>query len=152
MEWTHSSGVVCTDNPARLDFDVVHGYLTQSYWSSGISRQLVEQAAAGSMPFGLFEGETQIGYARVITDSTTFAYLADVCILDTIKSQGLGTWFMRQILDHPDLQGLRRWLLTTQDAHTFYERLGFVKNPFPERFMVIDRPNLYRQSEASPDA
>lgn len=143
MERTHPDGYVASDDPARLDFDVIHGYLVQSYWSPGIPRQLVERAAAGSLPLGLYDGVSQIGYARVISDRAAFAYLADVFVLDAYKGRGLGTWFMEQILDHPDLQGLRRWLLTTQDAHTFYERLGFVRNPFPERFMAIDRRNLY---------
>jgi len=143
MERTHDSGVTFSDDPARLDFDVIHGYLVQSYWSAHIPRQLVERAAAGSMPFGLYDVGVQIGYARLVTDKATFAYLADVFVLDAYKGRGLGTWFMQQILDHPDLQDLRRWLLTTQDAHTFYERLGFVRNPFPERFMVIAKENPY---------
>ncbi|GAB5534769.1 MAG: GNAT family N-acetyltransferase [Rubricoccaceae bacterium] len=143
MERTHESGIVWSDDPARLDFDVVHSYLAQSYWSAHIPRQLVERAAVGSMPFGLYEGDTQIGYARLVTDKATFAYLADVFVLDAYKGRGLGTWFMQQILNHPDLQDLRRWLLTTQDAHTFYERLGFIHNPFPERFMVIAKENPY---------
>lgn len=143
MERTHASGVVFSDDPSRLDFDVVHGYLKRSYWCPGIPHQLVERAARGSMPFGLYEQSEQIGYARVISDQTTFAYLADVFVLESHQGLGLGSWFMEQILGHPDLQGLRRWLLTTQDAHSFYEPLGFVRNPFPERFMVIDQPNPY---------
>ena len=142
-ERTHTSGIVFSDDPARLDFDVIHGYLARSYWSAQIPRQLVERAAAGSMPFGLYDGDAQMGYARIITDHTTFAYLADVFVLETHQGLGLGSWFMEQILGHPQLQGLRRWLLTTQDAHTFYERLGFVRNPFPERFMVIAKENPY---------
>ena len=156
MERIHASGVVFSDDPDRLDFAVIHGYLTRSYWSPGIPRQLVERAARGSMPFGLYEpapaqvgGGDQVGYARVISDQTTFAYLADVFVLDAHQGLGLGSWFMEQILDHPSLQGLRRWLLTTQDAHTFYERLGFVRNPFPERFMVIDQKNLYSSVSGS---
>ena len=143
MERLHNSGVVWSDDPGRLDFDVIHGYLDQSYWSAHIPRQLVVRAAEGSMPFGLYDAGAQIGYARLVTDKATFAYLADVFVLDAYKGHGLGTWFMQQILDHPDLQDLRRWLLTTQDAHTFYERLGFVRNPFPERFMVIAKENPY---------
>ncbi|MEO0559166.1 MAG: GNAT family N-acetyltransferase [Bacteroidota bacterium] len=148
MERIHESGIVCTDDPTRLDFDVIHGYLAQSYWSAHIPRQLVERAAQGSIAIGLYDGEAQIGYARVISDGTTFAYLADVFVLDAYQGRGLGTWFMQQILDHPNLQDLRRWLLTTQDAHAFYERLGFVHNPFPERFMVIAKENPYAPAEA----
>lgn len=143
MKRTHPDGYVASDDPGRLDFDVIHEYLVRSYWSAGIPRQLVERAAAGCLALGLYDGVAQIGYARVITDRATFAYLADVFVLEAYQGHGLGTWFMQQILDHPDLQDLRRWLLTTQDAHSFYERLGFVPNPFPERFMVIAKENPY---------
>ena len=157
METTHPTGVVFSDDPARLDFASVHAYLTRSYWSAGISRPLVERAAHGSMPFGLYEladsEEAQIGYARLVTDRATFAYVCDVFVLASHQGRGLGTWFTRQILDHPELGGLRRWLLTTQDAHAVYERVGFERAPFPERFMVIDRPTLYTSAEGrQPDA
>lgn len=150
IERTHQSGVVVSDDPSRLDFDVIHDALTRAYWSPGVPRAVVEAAAAGSLPFGLYDGPDQVGYARVVTDRATFAYLADVFVLESHRGRGLGAWLTRQILDHPDLQGLRRWLLTTQDAHGLYERAGFVRAPFPERFMVIDRPDLYRPT--SPDA
>ena len=154
MERIHTTGIVFTDDASRLDFAVVHAYLTRCYWSAGISRQIVERAAAGSMPFGLYDGDDQVGYARAITDRATFAYLCDVFVLASHARRGLGTWFVRQILAHPGFQGLRRWLLTTQDAHEVYERVGFVRAPFPERFMAIDRPHLYRQPDAArqPDA
>ena len=145
-ERTHASGVVFSDDVGRLDVEAIHATLARSYWSPGIPRAVVEAAIAGSMPFGLYEAESQIGFARLVTDRATFAYLADVFVVEAWQGRGLGTWLTRQILDHPELQGLRRWLLTTQDAHGVYERVGFVRAPFPERFMVIDRPDLYRTS------
>ncbi len=145
FERSHTDGYVLSDDPARLDFDAVHAFLTGSYWSPGIPRETVERAAAGSLTVGLYaSGGAQIGYARVVTDRATFAYLADVYVLDAHRGRGLGRWMVEQILAHPELRGLRRWLLTTQDAHGLYERLGFVRAPFPERFMTIDRPDLYR--------
>lgn len=145
MTWTHSDGYEVSDDPARLDAEAVHAYLTRSYWSPRIPRETVERAASGSMPFGLYaEAGAQIGYARVVSDRATFAYLCDVFVLETFQGVGLGRWLVACVLAHPDLQGLRRWLLTTQDAHGLYEQVGFVRAPFPERFMVIDRPRLYQ--------
>lgn len=145
MSAEHPDGYALSDDPARLDLDAVHAFLTRSYWSPGIPRETVERAAAGSLAVGLYAPDgAQVGYARVVNDRATFAYLADVYVLEAHRGRGLGRWMVGQILAHPDLQGLRRWLLTTQDAHGLYERLGFVRAPFPERFMTIDRPNLYR--------
>ena len=155
MTWTHPDGFTASDDRARLDLDAVHGYLSRSYWSPGVPREVVEQAAAGSLPVGLYDAEgAQVGYARVVTDRATFAYVCDVYVLDALQGRGLGAWLMRCVRAHPDLQGLRRWLLTTQDAHAFYERLGFARCPFPERFMTIDRPDLYRlgTEAGTPDA
>ena len=145
MTWTHPDGFEASDAPDRLDIDAVHAYLTQSYWSPGVPREVVERAAAGSLAVGLYDAQgAQVGYARVISDRATFAYVCDVYVLDELQNRGLGAWLMECLLAHPDLQSLRRWLLTTQTAHTFYERLGFERCPFPERFMSIDRPDLYR--------
>lgn len=145
MSAEHPDGYVLSDDPVRLDLGAVHAYLARSYWSPGIPRETVERAAAGSLAVGLYAPDgAQVGYARVVTDRATFAYLADVYVLEAHRGRGLGHWMVEQILAHPDLQGLRRWLLTTQDAHGLYERLGFVRAPFPERFMTIDRPDLYR--------
>lgn len=145
MSAEHPDGYTLSDDPARLDLGAVHAYLARSYWSPGIPRETVERAAAGSLAVGLYAPDgAQVGYARVVTDRATFAYLADVYVLEAHRGRGLGRWMVEQLLAHPDLQGLRRWLLTTQDAHGLYERLGFVRAPFPERFMTIDRPDLYR--------
>jgi len=144
MTWS-TDGYEVSDDRDRLDLGVVHAYLTRSYWSPGVPREVVERAAAGSLAVGLYDAQgAQVGYARVISDRATFAYVCDVYVLDELQNRGLGAWLMECLLAHPDLQSLRRWLLTTQTAHTFYERLGFERCPFPERFMSIDRPDLYR--------
>ena len=146
-ECQRPDGFVVSTDPARLDLDAVHAYLTDSYWSPGIPRETVERAAAHSLCFGLYApGGEQVGFTRVITDRATFAYLCDVFVLPAHRGQGLGVWLTDSVLAHPDLQGLRRILLTTQTAHGLYEKSGFVRAPFPERFMVIDHPNLYRDS------
>ncbi len=143
MTWTRD-GYEVSDDRDRLDLGAVHAYLTRSYWSPGVPRDVVERAAAGSLPVGLYAPDgAQVGYARVVTDRATFAYVADVYVLEEHQGRGLGRWLMECVLAHPALQGLRRWLLTTQDAHGLYEKVGFVRAPFPERFMTIDRPRLY---------
>ncbi|MEP0548417.1 MAG: GNAT family N-acetyltransferase [Rhodothermales bacterium] len=138
-------GLTLSDDPARLDVAAIHAYLTRSYWAKGIPRAIVERSLRGSLCVGLYDGDAQVGFARVVTDRATFAYLCDVYVLEAYRGRGLGVWLTACVLDHPDLQGLRRWLLTTQDAHGVYEKVGFVRAPFPERFMVIDRPTLYQR-------
>jgi GNAT superfamily N-acetyltransferase len=134
--------LISTD-PARLDLAVIHGFLTTAYWARGIPLATVRAAIEHSLPFGLYEGAQQVGFARVITDSTTFAYLADVFVLESHRGQGLARWLVECILAHPDLQGLRRWLLATRDAHGLYRQVGFRDLAAPERFMEITRPDLY---------
>jgi GNAT superfamily N-acetyltransferase len=128
MEERRGEYLLSTD-PERLDLDVVHGFLTASYWGEGIPRQTVERSIAGSLPFGAYhitpEGERQVGFARVITDRATFAYLADVFVLPEHRGHGLGAWLVEAIVAHPELQGLRRWMLATRDAHGLYERFGW---------------------------
>lgn len=114
----------------KLDIDMIHTYLAQeSYWSAGISREKVTRFVRYSLCFGVYDqqviGDQQIGFARVVTDYTTFAYLADVFILDAYRGRGLGKWLVASILSHPDVQGLRRWSLRTADAHSLYTRFGF---------------------------
>ena len=130
----------------RLDVAMIHAFLTQSYWSPGIPRDLVERALAGSLNFGLYRGGSQIGFARVVTDGATFAYFADVFVLAEYRGAGLATWLMTTALTHPALTGLRRYLLATRDMHALYARCGFVPLPHPERFMEIHRPDLYRSA------
>jgi GNAT superfamily N-acetyltransferase len=136
-----------SDDPARLDFDVVHGFLSAAYWSVGVPRETVERAARHSLAFGVYHvaGGTsrQVGYARVITDRTTFAYLADVFVLPDHRGRGLSRRLMEAITAHPELQGLRRWMLVTRDAHGVYAPFGFTPLAAPERVMERVRANAY---------
>lgn len=142
-------GYLVSDDPGRLDVALIQRYLAEeSYWAPGIPRSIVEDAIAHSLCLGLYataqDGAPQVGFSRVITDYATFAYLCDVFVLPDHRGNGLGVWLTDCVLAHPALQGLRRFLLTTQTAHGVYEKSGFVLAPFPERFMVIDHPDLYR--------
>jgi GNAT superfamily N-acetyltransferase len=134
--------LVTTDR-ARFDVDVVHGFLRRSYWSPGVPRDTVERAIAGSLAFGLFEHDRQIGFARTITDGATFAYLADVFVLEGHRGRGLGVFLMECVLAHPSLQGLRRFTLATRDAHDLYRRFGFTPLAAPDRFMERFAPDVY---------
>lgn len=133
-QWERDGFTVSTD-PALLDLGVVHGFLTTSYWSPGISREKVERAAAHSLVFGLYEGPTQVGYARVVTDFTAVAYLGDVFVREEWRGRGLSKFLMECIVAHPELQGLRRWILLTRDAHGLYRQFGFTDIGNPERWM-----------------
>jgi GNAT superfamily N-acetyltransferase len=141
----HRGEYTVSTDPGRLDFSVIHGYLTTSYWSPGVQMEVVRKAAAHSLAFGLYRGDAQIGYARVVTDLATFAYLADVFVLEAHRGAGLGTWLIEIILAHPDLQGLRRFMLATRDAHALYRKFGFTELSNPARFMERWNPNVYRQ-------
>lgn len=140
-------GYLASDDPRRLDFTVIHTFLTTCYWSKGISIEVVRRAAQHSTCFGVYEASTnsQVGYARVITDRTTFAYLADVFILESQRGKGLSKLLMRCITTHPDLQNLRRWLLMTRDAHALYAQFGFTPLPDPTRAMEKHDPDVYRR-------
>ena len=128
-----------TTDPSRIDFELVYGFLSQSYWAMNIPRETLAKAIAGSLCFSLLNGDSQIGFARMVTDRATFAYLADVFVLDEHRGAGLGTWFMSVVFAHPDLQGLRRLSLVTRDAHGLYRKFGFENSKHPERAMEIVR-------------
>ena len=128
-----------------VDVDAVHAYLTQSYWSPGIPREVVARAVKGSLCFSLFQGEAQVGFARLVTDRATFAYLADVYVLEAHRGKGLSKWLMETLLGHPELQGLRRWVLMTKDAHGLYAQYGFTPLSKPERAMEIVDPDVYQR-------
>ncbi len=136
-----------SDDKTRLDADVIHGFLQGSYWSPGVPRAIVERAIRESLCFGVYRGGEQIGFARVVTDKATFAYLADVFILDSHRGQGLSKRLMRFIAGHPDLQGLRRFILATKDAHGLYEQFGFAALNNPSIYMEILRPDVYQARE-----
>jgi GNAT superfamily N-acetyltransferase len=135
----------------RMDFEAIHAFLTRSYWSPGVPRVTVERAAANSMCFGLFHDQAgQVGFARVVTDKTTFAYLADVFVLEAHRGKGLSKWLVQTMQAHPDLQGLRRFLLATRDAHGLYSQFGFGAIANPSRLMEILQPIVYTSTEAGP--
>jgi GNAT superfamily N-acetyltransferase len=138
-------GFKVSTDPALLDVDAVHAFLTTSYWAEGIPREIVERSLRNSLCFGLYEGSRQVGLARVITDGATFAYLCDVYVLPEMRGRGLGTWLMECVMAHPDLQGLRRFSLVTRDAHELYRPFGFTEIKSPERHMEIVRPGLYKK-------
>jgi len=128
---------VVTDDPSKIDFDVVHGFLSKSYWAPNIPRATMQRAIDGSLCFTLLKNGRQIGFARVITDRATFAYLADVFVLESERGEGAGTFFMSVVFAHPDLQGLRRFMLATRDAHGLYRKFGFAGPAKPEMLMEI---------------
>ncbi len=132
--------LISTD-PARLDLDAVTGMLTRAYWASGRPRERTERALRNSLAFGLYDGEKQIGLARVVTDRAVFAYLCDVFVLEEYRARGLGKWLLETIFSHPDLQGLRRWTLATKDAHSLYRQYGFDALTRPESWMERFQPN-----------
>ena len=134
MEWTRDAFTISTDKD-RLDRGVIHDFLRGSYWAKGIPRELVDRSIENSLCFGLYEGDRLIGFARVISDNATFAYLSDVFVLKSRRGRGLGAWFMETVLSHPDLQNLRRWMLATRDAHGLYRKVGFTSLSRPERIM-----------------
>jgi len=145
-EWRRSPYVISTDIE-KIDVDVVHGFLSSAYWSRGVPRSIIQQAMHGSLCFGVYRDDQQVGFARVVSDQATFAWLADVFVLPTEQGAGLGTWLMEVVMSHPDLQGLRRWMLATQDAHELYRRFGFTDLVQPERYMEIVKPDLYLHGE-----
>ena len=131
----------------RLDLSVIHKFLAEdSYWSPGIPRSTVERAIANSLCFGVYHRATQVGFARVVTDRSTFALLADVFILKAHRGKGLSKELMRRVVEHDDLQGLRRFLLLTSDAHGLYSQFGFKEIGSPARFMEVLRPDVYRSA------
>lgn len=130
-----------SSDPNRLDVALIHRWLSEeSYWARGRSMELVQRSIANSLCFGVYHGGRQIGFARVVTDRTTFAWLADVFVLDGYRGRGYGKSLVAAALAHPELQGLRRWLLATKDAHTLYEQFDFTPVP-PDRFMERRDPN-----------
>lgn len=142
MEQTHGGYTISTD-PARMDLDAIHAYLSRSYWADGVPREIVERSLLGSLAFGLFHGGAQVGLARVVTDRATFAYLCDVYVLEKHQRRGLGRWLIETVMAHPDLQGLRRFSLVTRDAHALYSTFGFSALASPGGHMEIVRPGLY---------
>lgn len=139
--------LVSTD-ASLLDIGRIHGFLTRSYWAKGIPRDTVARSIENSIAFGLYDAGGQIGFARVVTDRATFAYLGDVYVEEEYQGQGLGKLLMRAVLAHPDLQGLRRWMLGTRDAHGLYRQFGFSGLRDPERWMDKHDRDVYKRAPA----
>ena len=143
MEHRRGEFVISTDR-ARLDLDQIHKFLTNCYWAKGIPREVVARSIENSLCFGVYDSEgKQIGFARVVTDFATVAYLGDVFVLESHRGRGLSKWLMECIMRHPSLQNLRRWILLTGDAHGLYSQFGFTAVQAPERYMEIHRPDVY---------
>lgn len=145
MEW-HQDGFVVTCDPAKADLGVIAGFLGQSYWARGIPPAVVRRSLEHSLNFILLRGEEQVGFARVITDFATIGYLGDVFVLPAYRGRGLGKWLVSCVVSHPDLQGFRRWLLATADAHELYGQFGFTPLAKPEAFMEKLDPDVYAGS------
>lgn len=143
--WSQGDFEISTD-PARIDVELVHEFLTNAYWAKGIPAETVKKSIENSICFGVYFGRQQIGFARVISDLATFAYLADVFIVPDFRGRGLSRWLMECIVSHPDLQGLRRWMLATQDAHGLYARFGFAPVKNPERWMERHDSEIYTRN------
>jgi GNAT superfamily N-acetyltransferase len=141
-EWAHGDFVIST-NRQRLDMEMLHAYLASSYWASGMPRTVLERGIENSLTFGIYREDAQVGFARVITDLATYAYLSDVFVLEEYRGQGLSKWLMECILAHPDLQGLRRFALFTRDAQGLYERYGFAPSRSPSTYLERWTPNVY---------
>jgi GNAT superfamily N-acetyltransferase len=140
--WSKGDFEIITD-PARVDVRMVHEFLTNSYWAKGISVETVRVSIENSICFAVYHGQEQVGFARIISDLATFAYLADVFIVPSYRGRGLSRWLMECIVGHPDLQGLRRWMLATKDAHGLYAKFGFTAIGSPESWMERHDPEIY---------
>jgi GNAT superfamily N-acetyltransferase len=145
--WSKGDYEISTD-PARVDVEVVHRFLTNSYWAKGIPIETVRRSIENSLCFGIYYGRHQVGFARVISDCATFAYLADVFTLSAYRGRGLSQWLMECIIGHPDLQGLRRWMLATQDAHGLYAKFGFTPIASALPWMEIHCPDIYPKKQS----
>jgi len=142
-EYRKGEFLISTDR-ALIDLDVVHGFLTKCYWANGIPRNVVARSIENSLCFGVYAEDKQVGFARVISDYATYAYIGDVFLLESFRGRGLGKWLMECIMLHPRLQGLRRWSLVTSDAHGLYAQFGFEALKKPQNYMELHRPDVYQ--------
>jgi ribosomal protein S18 acetylase RimI-like enzyme len=134
MQW-NKEGFVISDDPARLDLDAICDFLSRSYWADKRPRDIIERSIRHSLNFGMYDGDKQIGFTRVVTDHAVFAYICDVFVHEEYRGQALGKWMMEIVMAHPELQGLRRWCLVTRDAHGLYSQFGFAELYDPSRWM-----------------
>jgi GNAT superfamily N-acetyltransferase len=145
VEYRCGEYLVSTDR-ALIDIEVVFEVLTNSYWANGIGREILVRSIENALCFGIYKGREQVGFARVISDFATYAYIGDLFIVESHQGRGLGKFLMESILKHPQLQGLRRWSLVTRDAHGLYEKFGFGALKKPENYMEIMNPDVYKRS------
>jgi len=145
LEYRRGDFLISTDR-SRLDLDVVHGFLTECYWARGIAKEVVARSIQHSLCFGMYHAEKQAGFARVISDYATYAYLGGLFVLEPYSGHNLGKWMMQCIMAHPWLQKLRRWNLLTRDAHGLYAQFGFTPVKTPERYMEIHDPGVYSRA------
>ena len=139
-------GYLISTDTVKLDIGVIHDYLcNHSYWAAGISFDIVKKSIENSVNFGLYEKDKQIGFARVVTDKSTFAYLGDVFVVESHRGRGLSKWLMECVLKHPELQGFRRWILLTRDAQKLYMQFGFKEFHDPSRCMELWEPDVYKK-------
>ncbi len=143
-------GIDISSDPTRLDVDALHAFLSQTYWAPGLPRAVLERALANSLCFGAYEDARQVGFARVVTDRATFAWVCDVFVVESHRRRGIADALMTAVMAHPELEQLRRWSLATRDAHSLYRRHGFVPLGDPARAMEICRPDIYRPSRPAP--
>ena len=144
MEYQNKNYLISTDK-SKINIALVHNYLCyHSYWAEGIPVDVVQRSIENSLCFAVYNNDEQIGFARVISDFATYAYLADLFIVPEERGKGLSKWLMRVIIDHPQLQGLRRFVLVTKDAHGLYAQFGFTVYPNPDRIMTIGNPDIYK--------
>jgi GNAT superfamily N-acetyltransferase len=146
-------GFLVSDDPGRIDAAAVHAYISRSYWAEGIPLKTVKRSIENSISFGVYDesrGHAQVGFARVITDRATFAYIGDVYVLEEYRGRGLAKFLMERIRAHPDLQGLRRWMLVTRDAHGLYRQFGFGPLDNPSSVMLIRDRDVYKRQNSTP--
>jgi len=142
-EYRRGEFLISTDREL-LSLDLIHSFLTNCYWAKGIPRETVARSIEHSLCFGIYDGKgAQVGFARVVSDFATVAYLGDVFVLESHRGRGLSKWLMECIVEHPALQNLRRWILLTRDAHGLYSHFGFTPVKAPERYMELHRPDAY---------
>lgn len=144
MSQTSARNIVVTTDRSSLDLDVIHDFLATSYWARGVPREVLARSMENSLCFGAFDEGRQVGFARVISDRATFAYICDVFALESHRGHGVGKSLMAAIMSHPELQGLRRWTLFTRDAHGLYRQFGFGAAGHPERLMEVVDSDPYR--------
>jgi len=141
----HNGKFMASTDPGKLDIEAIHAFLsTESYWAKGIPKEIMIRAIENSLCFGVYENSRQIGFARIITDHATYAYLCDVYIIETHRGKGLAKWLMSMIMVHPSIQGLRRITLVTRDAHGLYRQFGFTALNRPEGYMELVRRDIYQ--------